>query len=90
MHELLLNLPNELITIIIGFHPYFFKYDRDYNKINIYNSIPQPHIPISFKDYISVKNKYFNTDISITIEKNKIIHTILLFFEVNNGLDYIF
>ena len=90
MHELFLNLPNELIAIIIDFHPYFFKYKRDYNKINIYNSIPQPHITISLEDYINIKNRYCNTDTSITIEKNKIIHTILLFFEVNNGLDYIF
>lgn len=85
MLSLISSLPKELIMIIAGYHPLLSKYKRNYIKINIYNSIPQPPLTILLSEFRNLKYKFSNTDISLTIDKKQMNHIILLFFEVNSS-----
>ncbi len=96
MNTYLVNLPRDIINIIISYHPYFFNYKREYISLSVYNSIPIKSSIISLTKYNILKEKFMNINSDIMLDKTKIVYTLALFYEVNcseddnNRLDYIF
>jgi len=87
--NLITKLPDDLLYKTINYHPLFFRYRREYNKLFIFNSNIHNSICITNEEYnILIKHKYnyINTLIkNDSITKNIIFELRLHYNPLNDN-----
>ena len=79
------NIPSDIISTIVPFHPLFYNYSRKYTKLIVYNSHISSSTEITLDEFILLQNLYTCTYTDVLFNKpDKIFHhMITLFFECN-------
>lgn len=83
----ILNIPDELIRIILSFHPLFITYKREYIKtVSLNESYHRDYI-IDLNTYNNLVKKYHFSYNKLFISKSVLSFNIFLYFETNNTDD---
>jgi hypothetical protein len=86
MEKSIENLPDELVTRILEYHPLFNIYKRTYYKTSVYNSTihHEECIPKDEYEYYLTIFNHAQTSIKYIPKSHIIEHHMLLFFETND------
>lgn len=77
------QFPEDILTIILNYHPYFFKYKRLYSKTILINDLFHKDVMISKFEYKSLAQKYLFAKSDIYLYKNRLTYNLMICFESN-------
>ena len=83
MKNTIYNLPKELVYYLLDYHPYFFKYKREYTKTILVNDLFHRDSVIEKEDYFLLRQKYKIAYTDVYLYKKYIVYTIMICFESN-------